>query len=99
MLYEVITTGPGIMEAGLTTDSRVAVIGSGQVGVLSALLARLMGAKLVIMIGSRETRLKLTKEIAGADHLIDYHKHGRQERIDMVRDLTSGGADVRNNFV
>lgn len=91
---EMTLTGPGIMEAGLTTDSRVAVIGSGQVGVLSALLARLMGARQVIMIGSRETRLRLTREIAKTDHLIDYHRHSRQERIEMVRDLTGGGADV-----
>ena len=91
---EMTLTGPGIMEAGLTTDSRVTVIGSGQVGVLSALLARLMGARQVIMIGSRETRLNLTREIAKADHLIDYHQYSRQERIDKVRDLTNGGADV-----
>jgi threonine dehydrogenase-like Zn-dependent dehydrogenase len=91
---ELTLTGPGIMEAGLTTDSRVAVIGSGQVGVLSALLARLMGARQVIMIGSRDTRLRLTREIARADHIIDYHQHDRKERIEMVRDLTSGGADV-----
>ena len=91
---ELALTGPGIMEAGLTTNSRVAVIGSGQVGVLSALTCRLMGAEQVIMIGSRATRLDLTKEIAQTDHLIDYHQHSREQRIQMVRDLTDGGADV-----
>lgn len=91
---EMTLTGPGIMEAGLTTDSRVVVIGSGQVGVLSALLARLMGARQVIMIGSRETRLRLSREIASVDHVIDYHDYSRQERIDLVKELSSGGADV-----
>ena len=91
---ELAQTSPGVMEAGLTTSSRVVIIGSGQVGVLSALVCRLMGAQQVIMIGSRQKRLDLTREIAGADHVIDYHQYSRQERIEMVRDLTDGGADV-----
>ena len=91
---ELALTGPGIMEQGLTTSSRVVVIGSGQVGVLTALYCRLMGAKQVIIIGSRQTRLDLSEEIAGVDHVIDYHKYSREERIEMVRDLTEGGADV-----
>ncbi len=91
---ELALTGPGIMEQGLTTSSRVVVIGSGQVGVLTALYCRLMGAQQVIMIGSRQKRLDLSEEIAGVDHVIDYHKYSRSQRIEMVKDLTGGGADV-----
>ena len=84
----------GSPEEAFNTSSRVVVLGAGPVGVLTALLCRLMGVEQVIMVGGRKTRLDLSREIAQVDEVIDIHEHKEVDRIRMVTEMTSGGADV-----
>lgn len=91
---ELAQTAPGVHEEAFNTSSQVVVVGAGPVGVLTALVCRMMGVEKVIMIGARKTRLRLSKEVAEVDEIIDIHEMDSTDRIQRVKDITSGGADV-----
>jgi len=92
---ELAVTCPGVVEEAFTTRATVAVIGAGPVGILAALISKLMGVEQVIVIGGRKQRLTLAKELAKADEIIDIHEMDAQSRVDRVKHLTQGkGADV-----
>lgn len=86
---------PGVVEEAFTTSSNVVIMGSGPVGVLAAIIARIMGVERIIMVGGRRKRLAIAEELAQTDYTIDIREMGVDERIRKVRDLTGGkGADV-----
>jgi threonine dehydrogenase-like Zn-dependent dehydrogenase len=91
---EMAQTSPGIVEEGLNTNSRVVIIGAGQVGILAAAYIRALGAEQIIMIGSRSARLRVAKELGQVDKVIDYHSINPNDRIKKVIDMTGGGANV-----
>lgn len=91
---EMAQTSPGIVEEGLNTESKVVIIGAGPVGVLAASYIRALGAEQIIMIGGRDTRLQLAKEVGLVDEVIDIHQVAVIERIKRVHDMTGGGANV-----
>ncbi|MBI1293698.1 zinc-binding dehydrogenase [bacterium] len=68
----------------------VAIIGSGTIGLLVLLAAKLKGAGRVIVIDKMPRRLEMAKQL-GADIVINA---GEQNAVDVVRELTSGGVDV-----
>lgn len=68
----------------------VAIIGSGTIGLLVLLAAKLKGAGRVIVIDKMARRLEMAKQL-GADIVINA---GEQNAVDAVRELTGGGVDV-----
>jgi threonine dehydrogenase-like Zn-dependent dehydrogenase len=93
---ELTSTSPGVLEEAMTTSAKIVVIGAGPVGLLTALVSRLMGAEQVIIIGkaSNKKRLQLSKEIAQVDEVICSDEYDSQSLIKKVKHLTTGGADV-----
>ena len=92
---ELAQMSPGVVEEAFNTNSTVAIIGMGPVGILAAITARLMGVEKIIAIGARKSRLDLVKELADVDEIIDIHQVKPQDRIKMVKEMTDGmGADV-----
>jgi L-iditol 2-dehydrogenase len=76
---------------GLVAGDTVAIIGPGPVGLMALQSVRAMGAGTTIMIGTRENRLALGRQL-GADHLINVRE---QDPVEVIRDLTNGrGVDL-----
>ena len=83
-----------IDRAGIRLGERVAVQGSGPVGLSAAILARLSGAGAVIVLGDPAARLEAARSF-GADAVIPVAATTAEERIERVREATGGrGADV-----
>lgn len=83
-----------IDRGGIRLGDRVAVQGSGPVGLSAAILARLSGADSVIVLGDPAPRLDAARAF-GADATIAVGETTADERIERVRELTGGrGADV-----
>jgi L-iditol 2-dehydrogenase len=90
----VVTAGTsmyGLTElGGLVAGESVVVIGPGPIGLLAAAVAKAMGAAPVILIGTRENRLAIGREL-GADVTLDAREG---DVVAKVRELTGGkGAD------
>jgi L-iditol 2-dehydrogenase len=80
--------------AGIRLGDRVAIQGSGPVGLSAAILARLSGAESVVVLGDPAARLEAARGF-GADATIAVADTTPEERIERVRELTGGrGADV-----
>ncbi|MCY3659994.1 MAG: zinc-binding dehydrogenase [Caldilineaceae bacterium] len=84
-----------VMRAEVQLGDTVLVQGSGAIGLMVMICARLSGAARVIVIGGPSGRLALAKRL-GAHETIDIAVHSEQEaRHALVMDLTRGeGADV-----
>ncbi len=89
----------GLAQAGLRLGDSVLIQGAGGLGLQAAAVARDMGAQTVIVVDRIPGRLALARAF-GADHTIDAREVAdRKARIDLVRKLTGGGADVACDFV
>jgi 2-desacetyl-2-hydroxyethyl bacteriochlorophyllide A dehydrogenase len=90
----VLTTVGTVMHAfdvlgDLLVGARVAVLGPGPIGLLAVQVAKLLGADLVTLSGTREGRLKLGRSL-GADLVVD-----ARDGVERVLDATGGqGVDV-----
>jgi L-iditol 2-dehydrogenase len=83
-----------IDRAGIRLGDRVAIQGSGPVGLSAAILARLSGAGAVIVLGDPPARLEAARAF-GADAGIHVSATTAEERVERVREATGGrGADV-----
>ncbi len=72
-------------------DTTVAVVGSGPIGVLHLLLAKMRGAASVTMVDLKDDRLGLVRAL-GADHVVNGKK---LDPVAAVREVYGGrGADV-----
>jgi threonine dehydrogenase-like Zn-dependent dehydrogenase len=72
----------------------VVVYGTGPLGLLHVLKARLLGAGPIVAIDLSQDRLAFARRF-GADHVVDASTLGLDEIVDRVRDVTAGeGADV-----
>ncbi len=81
----------------VTLGDIVVVQGSGPVGIASAIYAKMLGAKRVIMVGGPKNRLDVVSEMGVADMVIDiFEVTDSQKRIEMVLAETpeGRGADV-----
>jgi L-iditol 2-dehydrogenase len=90
----VVTAGTamyGLTEVGgLVAGESVVVIGPGPIGLLGAAVAKALGAAPVILIGTRDNRLSIGREL-GADATINVRN---EDAVDRVRAMTGGvGAD------
>jgi L-iditol 2-dehydrogenase len=86
----VVTAGTamyGLTElGGLVAGESVVVTGPGPIGLLGVAVAKALGAKPVILTGTRDNRLKMGLEL-GADHVVNV----RNERpVEAVRRLNGG---------
>jgi threonine dehydrogenase-like Zn-dependent dehydrogenase len=84
-LYGLETAG------GYVAGQDVVVFGPGAVGLMTVQLCKRMGAARVILVGTRESRLRLGRDL-GADHTVDATE---ADPVRAVLDLTGGqGADL-----
>jgi len=74
----------------------VAVLGSGAIGILTAIAAKIAGAGKVILSGGPQRSLQIAKEIGAADEIINIFETTPEERIEKVKKLSERGygADV-----
>ena len=70
---------------GVTPADTVAVIGPGPIGICAAQAAKAYGAKQVILIGTRDSRLDLAREL-GVDATINIRKKNGKERMTELTD-------------
>jgi L-iditol 2-dehydrogenase len=84
-----------LVKEGAGPGSTVVIQGSGPLGLSHAIMAKMVGAGRVIVIGAPKERLDLARQF-GADEIIDIEKFDTPEsRISEVRNLTeSRGADL-----
>ena len=83
----------GIDMAGIQPGSSVVVLGGGVIGMLTVQLARLAGARTVVLVTRQAVRRKLAEEI-GATHSFDPGAGDAIESIAGQSGLVPGGADV-----
>lgn len=75
---------------GLVAGESVVVIGPGAIGLLAVAVAKALGACPVILVGTRENRLEIGRQL-GADRTINVKD---EDAVEIVREMTSGiGAD------
>lgn len=97
---ELAQRAPGIMEDALNWNTTALVIGDGAIGTLTAMVARRLGIRKLIIAGGSEQKLKLAKEIASADETINCMGKEIEEIQEIVYGMTNGcGADVVFNCV
>ena len=84
----------GFSRAEITKEKTVCVIGSGSIGLMFVMLAKLHGVK-VISIGRKDYKLKIAKKL-GADHILNLTSfENNEELIQKIKELTRGnGPDV-----
>ena len=70
----------GVQKAVIQLGEAVAVVGQGQIGIISVQLAKLNGARPVIAIDLSDTRLELAKK-CGATHTINPRKCNLEEEV------------------
>jgi len=79
---------------GFRCGDTVVIQGAGPLGLCHVIKARILGAGTIIAIDSSELRLSMAKRF-GADVVINIRKTSLDERVAIVKELTSGrGADV-----
>jgi L-iditol 2-dehydrogenase len=86
----VVTAGTamyGLTElGGLVAGESVAVVGPGPIGLLGVGVAKALGARPVILTGTRDNRLQTGLEL-GADHVVNVR---REDPVEAVRRLNGG---------
>lgn len=83
----------GLHRAGILPGDSVVFQGAGGLGLYGIAVAREMGAGTIIAADRLRPRLELARAF-GADHVLDVAAGDAKERIQQVRDLTGGGADL-----
>lgn len=79
---------------GFKPGDTVVVQGTGPLGLLHIIKARILGAGDIVAIDTSEFRLSLAKKY-GADYTINAAKTSPKERIEQIYEITNGiGADV-----
>jgi threonine dehydrogenase-like Zn-dependent dehydrogenase len=75
-------------------DDAVVVLGVGPLGMCFLMKARMLGAGTIIAVDKSEYRLNFAKRL-GADFAVNVGTMSKEERLQMVKDLTHGrGADM-----
>lgn len=81
----------GMINSGLRPGETVVIIGDGPIGLMHLLIARSMGAGMIVVTGHHDERLKIANEL-GADAVINSKQ---VDPVQEVKQLTDGrGADV-----
>lgn len=92
---EMAQTEAGVWGESLNTSTEAVVIGAGAVGIMAAMVLKIMGCKNVIITDFKEEKLKLAQEISRCDHVVDSSKMDKETRIRYIREeLTSRGPNL-----
>ncbi|MDD3237598.1 MAG: alcohol dehydrogenase catalytic domain-containing protein [Candidatus Gastranaerophilales bacterium] len=83
----------GIERTGIKEGQTVGIVGIGPIGLMFAKLAKLKGAR-VIAAGRNPLKLKLAKEFAGVDEVVDLKKYPNPEKIFLAFSEEKKGLDV-----
>ncbi len=83
----------GLHRIGIAPGDSLVIQGAGGLGLYATAVAREMGAGTIVVIDRIPGRLELARAF-GADHTILADSEAGAGRIEQVRDLTRGGADV-----
>ena len=83
----------GIERTDIKPGQTVGIVGIGPIGLMFARLAKLKGAK-VIVAGRSKEKLRLAKEFAYADEVIDLKKYKNPEKIFLSFTEEEKGLDV-----
>lgn len=83
----------GIERTGIKEGQTVGVVGIGPIGLMLARLAKLKGAK-VIAAGRNPLKVKLAKDFAGADEVIDLVQNPNPEELFKSYSSGNKGLDV-----
>lgn len=83
----------GIERTPIKAGDTVGIVGIGPIGLMFARLARLKGAK-VIAMGRNPLKLRMAREFAGADEVIDLKKYPDPKEIVMGLTEEGRGLDV-----
>lgn len=83
----------GVEKTGIKPGQTVGIIGIGPIGLMFAKLAKLKGAN-VIAAGRNPLKLKMAKEFADADEVIDLNKYPNPEKIFLSLTEENKGLDV-----
>jgi len=72
------------------------VLGSGAMGIFTAIAAKIAGAGKVILSGGPKRTLQIAQEVGATDEVIDIFETTPEERIEKVKKISQGGygADV-----
>jgi threonine dehydrogenase-like Zn-dependent dehydrogenase len=94
--FQRAATGASWLHQGMGPGKTVVIQGSGPIGILLTIVAKLTGAGKVIVVGAPDNRLSLCRQL-GADETISIERlKDPAERISRVKELTplGIGADV-----
>lgn len=81
-----------LFQTGITAGDTVVVQGSGPVGIAAAMIARLSGAKRILMTGGPAARLEFARQRNLADWFLDiFEVKDPEARVKMVLAQTDGG--------
>jgi len=81
-------------KVGIMLGDTVVIYGAGGLGLYGTAVAKEMGAGRVISLDKRDHRLEMAKAF-GAEVTINVDKTSREQRSEMIRDITRGvGADL-----
>ena len=67
-------TEPGVLGESLNTNTNAVVIGEGAIGIMTAMLLKIMGCRNVILTGHKDEKLKKAQEISRCDYVINSNK-------------------------
>ena len=84
----------GGLQEGLSTNSKVLIVGAGPIGVIAAMLFKHMGVDMVIINDMVQQKLDMAKEIANVDVALNVKDMTSEERIQKIQELTDGGATI-----
>lgn len=79
----------GLEMTQILPDSWVAILGPGSIGLLATQIAKKIRRARVVVVGTRDNRLKLAKDF-GADYVVNLNK---EDPVEAVINITDGGAD------
>ncbi len=93
VLIEPFTVGVhALMRANVQIGDTIVVQGSGAIGLMTLICAKISGAAKLIVVGGPSKRLELARRI-GADVIVDIEEVSSvEERTELVRSHTAGGA-------
>lgn len=91
---EMAAASDNVWTNGISTSTRVLVIGAGPIGIIAAMLLKHMGVREVIITDGIERKLQLALEIAKVDRAINVGNMKTEDRIHHICEITEGGADI-----
>ncbi len=91
---EMAAASDNVWTNGISTSTRVLVIGAGPIGIIAAMLLKHMGVREVIITDGIERKLQLALEIAKVDRAINVGNMKTEDRIHHICEITEGPVQI-----